>query len=360
MYHFILFFFSFLFVYFFTYQVRKIAIKINFIDKPEERKFHTKPTPLLGGIAILVGLIISFIASNYICYGLIPEIREISYYFIGLLLVSLLGLFDDYSMMSPYIKFILQSVIALLFIFGTKMTNILNSVFITVPLLLLWMVGLMNALNFLDNMDGITAGMASILGFGYFALGILLHNHFLSLVSAIFIGCCIGFLFHNFHPAKIFLGDAGSMLIGYTLSVLGIILLNQIVIINNNIINFKLLLPILLLSYAIFDISLVSFTRKRDGRNILEGGKDHSTHRIGTATGSVKITAFMVYLINILIVLITVIVFLANNQYLTLATTIIFAMVFLFFGGKLDNIPIAISQNQLRKKHKDINSKIKT
>ncbi|MCK4360075.1 MAG: undecaprenyl/decaprenyl-phosphate alpha-N-acetylglucosaminyl 1-phosphate transferase [Candidatus Cloacimonetes bacterium] len=358
MYHFILFFFSFLFVYFFTYQIRKIAIRLNFIDKPEERKFHTKPTPLLGGIAILIGMIISLIASNYICYDLVPQIREISYFYIGLLLVCLLGLYDDHFRMSPYLKFIIQSIIALLFIFGTKMTNILGSAFITVPILLIWMVGLMNALNFLDNMDGITAGMAAILGAGYFAIGILSHNHFLSLISVIFIGSCLGFLVHNFHPAKIFLGDAGSMLIGYTLAVLGIALLNQIVIINSTV-NLTSLLPILLLSYAIFDISLVSFTRQRDGRNILEGGKDHSTHRIGTATGSVRITAVMVYLINILIVLITVIVFEANNQYLTLATTIIFATVFLFFGGKLDNIPIVISQNQLRKKQKDIPSKTK-
>ncbi|MCK4339718.1 MAG: undecaprenyl/decaprenyl-phosphate alpha-N-acetylglucosaminyl 1-phosphate transferase [Candidatus Cloacimonetes bacterium] len=353
MYHFISFFFAFLFVYFFTFQIRKIAIRLNFIDKPEERKFHTKPTPLLGGIAILFGLIISFIVSYYICHDLIPQIKVISYFYIGLLLVCLLGLYDDYSMLNPYIKFIIQSIIALLFIFGTKMTNIFGSEFITVPLLLLWMVGLMNALNFLDNMDGITAGMASILGLGYFALGILSGNHFLSLISVIFIGSCLGFLFHNFHPAKIFLGDAGSMLIGYTLSVLGIILFNELPK------NCSLLLPILLLSYAIFDISLVSFTRKRDGRNILEGGQDHSTHRIGTATGSVKVTAFMVYLINIVIVLITVIVFKINNQFLTLATTIIFATVFLFFGGQLDNIPIIISQNQLRKKQKDVLSKTK-
>lgn len=353
MYHFISFFFAFLFVYFLTFQIRKIAIRLNFIDKPEERKFHTKPTPLLGGIAILFGLIISFIVSYYICHDLIPQIKLISYFYIGLLLVCLLGLYDDYSMLKPYIKFIIQSIIALLFIFGTKMTNIFGSEFITVPLLLLWMVGLMNALNFLDNMDGITAGMASILGLGYFALGILSGNHFLSLISVIFIGSCLGFLFHNFHPAKIFLGDAGSMLIGYTLSVLGIILFNELPK------NCSLLLPILLLSYAIFDISLVSFTRKRDGRNILEGGQDHSTHRIGTATGSVKVTAFMVYLINIVIILITVIVFKINNQFLTLATTIIFATVFLFFGGQLDNIPIVISQNQLRKKQKDVLSKTK-
>jgi len=98
--------------------------------------------------------------------------------------------------------------------------------------------------------------------------------------------------------------------------------------------------------------------RQRDGRNILEGGKDHSTHRIGTATGSIRVTALMVYLINVMIALITVIIFEVNNQFLTLVTTIIFALIFLFFGEnfgeKLDSIPIIITQNQLRKKQKSL------
>ncbi|MBC8526392.1 MAG: undecaprenyl/decaprenyl-phosphate alpha-N-acetylglucosaminyl 1-phosphate transferase [Candidatus Cloacimonetes bacterium] len=346
MYHFIIFLISLILVYLLTFIARRIAIAINFIDNPDERKFHTTPTPLLGGVAILFGLIFVLFISIFICKDLIPPIYELIFFYIGLILICFLGLFDDYQEMNPYIKFSIQIFIALLFIFGTKMSTILGPFYISIPVLLIWIVGLMNALNFLDNMDGITAGMATILGFGYFALGILSHNHFLSFISAIFIGSTLGFLFHNFHPAKIFLGDAGSMLIGYTLSALGIILLKEIPR------NFSLLLPILLLSYAIFDISLVSLTRQRDGRGILEGGKDHSTHRIGTATGSVKVTAVMVYLINILIVIITVIAFVTENQFLILVTTIIFALVFIFFGGKLDAIPILISKNQLRKKTK--------
>ena len=342
--HFIIFAISFILVFLLTFLIRKVAIKLNFLDKPEERKFHKTPTPLMGGLAILIGMICAFFLSFFICINLIPPVKNVLYYFIGLFLLCVLGLWDDHQGMNPYIKFSVQFIVALILIIGSGYTNLIGPWFVTVPILVLWMVGLMNALNFLDNMDGITAGLASILGLGFFALGILARNHFISLISAIFIGANLGFLLHNFHPAKIFLGDAGSMLIGYTLSVLGIVLLTELPK------NFSLFLPVLLLSYAIFDISLVSFTRKRDGRRVFQGGKDHSTHRIGTATGSVRITALMVYLINILIVLITVIVYETSSQWSILITTVLFALVFIFFGGKLDQIPILISRNQLRTK----------
>jgi UDP-GlcNAc:undecaprenyl-phosphate GlcNAc-1-phosphate transferase len=335
-----------LFVYFFTFLVKKVAIKLNFIDKPEERKFHTTPTPLLGGISILIGMIITFLISIFTGNPIMPEFnRELFFFFLGALLIAGLGVIDDVFGMNPYLKFTTQSAIALTFILGTGVSTLLGQWYVSVPIFMLWMVGLMNALNFLDNMDGITAGMATILSLGYCALGILSSNHYLSFLAALFMGCSLGFLIHNFPPAKIFLGDAGSMLVGYSLSAFGIMILPEL---PNNLTR---LLPMLMLSYAIFDISLVSFTRHRDGRYVLQGGKDHTTHRIDTAMGSAKITAFVVYLVNILLVLFSVIVFQINNQYLTLITTLVLAGVFLFFGEKLDNVPIIITQNQL--KHKE-------
>jgi UDP-GlcNAc:undecaprenyl-phosphate GlcNAc-1-phosphate transferase len=110
------------------------------------------------------------------------------------------------------------------------------------------------------------------------------------------------------------------------------------------------LLPVLLLSYAIFDISLVSFIRKRDGRKISQGGKDHSTHRIHNAMQSPKVTAIFVYLINTIIVLITILVFKMESEKLLIISTILFAVIFLFFGRKLDQIPVIIPENQLKDK----------
>ncbi len=113
---------------------------------------------------------------------------------------------------------------------------------------------------------------------------------------------------------------------------------------------FFYLLPVLLLSYAIFDISLVSYTRRRDGRQVMQGGKDHSTHRMNTILGSIKITAIMIYTINVLIVLTSIIIFRIGNRQLLIITTAIFAAFFIFFGRKLDKVPIVVPANQ--QKHK--------
>jgi len=160
-----------------------------------------------------------------------------------------------------------------------------------------------------------------------------------------------GFLPYNFNPARIFLGDAGSLFIGYFLGTIGI--LTGRLAVENMGNRLFYLLPVLMLSYAIFDISLVSYTRKRDGRRVSQGGKDHSTHRIGTAMGSTKITAVIIYLINIIIVLVTILVYEMHSEPLLIFSTILFAAGFLFFGRKLDNIPIIITQNQLRKPQGD-------
>ncbi|MCK4654004.1 MAG: hypothetical protein KAU01_06140, partial [Candidatus Cloacimonetes bacterium] len=134
------------------------------------------------------------------------------------------------------------------------------------------------------------------------------------------------------------------MFFGYFLATMGILAGRLAVLRMDN--NLFYLLPVLLLSYAIFDISLVSFTRKRDGRKISQGGKDHSTHRIDTAMQSPKVTALIVYLINIVIVLVTILVFKMGSYQLLIISTILFAIFFLFFGNKLDQIPIAIPETQ--------------
>jgi UDP-GlcNAc:undecaprenyl-phosphate GlcNAc-1-phosphate transferase len=138
------------------------------------------------------------------------------------------------------------------------------------------------------------------------------------------------------------------MFIGYFLSSMGILMAQYAGNAKND--KWFFLLPVLLLSYAIFDIALVSITRKRDGRHVMQGGKDHSTHRIHTVLGSAKITAVMIYLINLIIVMTTIVVFRIGNRQLLLITTGLFAMIFIFFGMKLDQVPIVIPQNQLKQK----------
>ncbi len=344
---------SFLSVYSITPYIIKLANKINFLDNPNARKVHKKATPLLGGLAVFIGF---FILTIYI---VIMNLHSFNYpiigYLLGAFIIVLVGIVDDKFGMKPIIKLIGQALSCFVFLYSNNLLELFGPFYITIPILFLWMVGLMNALNFLDNMDGIITGMSGILALGFYAFSFISKTHsvavqanFMMLLSLIFAGSVFGFLPYNFNPAKIFLGDAGSMFIGYFLSTMGILAGRLAVTRMNSQIFY--LLPVLLLSYAIFDISLVSFIRKRDGRKISQGGKDHSTHRIHNAMQSPKITAIFVYLINTIIVLITILVFKMESEKLLVISTVFFAVIFLFFGRKLDQVPVIIPENQLMDK----------
>lgn len=349
---------SWLLVYGLTPFIMRLARAINFVDKPEARKMHLTSVPLMGGLSVFTGFLLLCLYDVAISPGRFFDPPMLGYLAAGVLIV-LIGLIDDKHGMNPLVKMIGQLTVSLVFILSnfqlSELNQMFGSIYISLPLMLLWMVGLMNALNFLDNMDGIISGMAGILGLGFFAFSLTNANSsnaepmaLIGLISLSFAGSTFGFLPYNFNPARIFLGDAGSMFIGYFLSSMGILMARYAVIRHED--NMFYLLPVLLLSYAIFDISLVSYTRKRDGRHVMQGGKDHSTHRIHTALGSVKVTAIIIYAINVLIALTTIIIFITGERVLLLATTAMFATFFLVFGRKLDQIPIVVPSNQQKTK----------
>ncbi len=347
---------SWLFVYGLTPFVIRLARRINFVDKPEARKMHLTATPLMGGVSVFIGFFALCIYDVAISAGRYFD-RPMLGYLAGSVLIVLIGVIDDRFGMRPLIKLAGQLVVSLLFILSNFTPDELNLMFgnqyLSLAMMMLWMVGLMNALNFLDNMDGIISGMAGILGLGFFIFSLINQTGtnteamaLIGLISLSFAGSTFGFLPYNFNPARIFLGDAGSMFIGYFLSSMGILMARH----AGNRYNDKMffLLPVLLLSYAIFDIALVSYTRKRDGRHVMQGGKDHSTHRINNVLGSVKVTAMIIYTINILIVMTSIIVFRIGSRELLMITTAIFAALFLGFGRKLDQVPVSIPANQLK------------
>lgn len=344
---------SFLMVYALTPFIIKFALRINFVDKPEARKIHLSAIPLLGGVSVFIGFFVLCIYDILIAYERTFD-KAILGYLAGGLLIVIVGVIDDKFGMKPIVKLTGQLAACVLFIFSNfdivALQGMFGSIYITVPLLILWMVGLMNALNFLDNMDGIISGMAGILALGFFAFSQMNTSvnagimGFIGLISLSFSGSVLGFLPYNFNPAKIFLGDAGSMFIGYFLSSMGSLM--ALYARNQHQSKLFYLLPVLLLSYAIFDISLVSYTRKRDGRHIMQGGKDHSTHRIRTVLGSTKITAIMIYFINLIIVITSMIVFRIGSKPLLVIATFVFAAAFIIFGRKLDNVPIVVPENQ--------------
>jgi len=161
-------------------------------------------------------------------------------------------------------------------------------------LALFWMVGLMNAFNFLDNMDGITSGLAAIATFGIFTLA-LQNGHVPTAIAAISVaGGALGFLRYNFAPASIFLGDAGSLFLGY---VVGGLSLRAVASAGAD--ASSLLVPVLMLGYPIFDATLVTVSRLMDGRRLAEGGRDHSSHRLARLGLSARQTAAAIYIVSV-------------------------------------------------------------
>jgi UDP-GlcNAc:undecaprenyl-phosphate GlcNAc-1-phosphate transferase len=268
----------------------KFAFKKNFLDYPDPRKIHSHPTPLLGGASVFLGfsggVLLSIIYGNHLNY-------ELSGVLLGGLLVLGLGLWDDKFGMRPGIKFFGQIVAAFIFLLVSQSFGKLNFGLLGDLLFFLWMVGLMNAFNFLDNMDGLCSGISVLAAAAFAVIFILTGQVSLGIICLALIGALSGFLLYNFPPAKIFLGDAGSMFNGFILSALGVLFAKR-----NSSFN-QLLVPMLVLSYPIFDISLVTFTRAKEGRKIYKGGKDHSSHRLMNLGFQAKKTLGSIYLISL-------------------------------------------------------------
>ncbi len=349
---------SWLLVYGLTPFIIRLARATRFVDKPNARKDHVKVTPLLGGLSVFIGFAFLCVYDVAISPGRYFD-KPMLGYLAGAFLIMFIGMIDDRWSLKPYIKMFGQLLVSLIFILSNftqkELVLMFGSIYISLPLMVIWMVGLMNALNFLDNMDGVLSGMAGILGLGFFAFSLINTTQtnqealaLIGLISLSFSGAVFGFLPYNFNPARIFLGDAGSMFIGYFLSSMGILMARLAANLRQDKVFF--LMPVLLLSFAIFDIALVSYTRRRDGRHVMQGGQDHSTHRIRNALGSIRVTAFIVYTINVLIALTSVIIFTIGSRELLIITTVMFAGFFFVFGRKLDQIPVVIPDNQKKDK----------
>ncbi|MCK4223716.1 MAG: sugar transferase [candidate division Zixibacteria bacterium] len=269
---FLVFIISFVIVFGITPKVIRFAHKVGFLDYPTSYKLHKRPTPLLGGVVVYLGFIVSFSLGIFLSH--IRWDGTLLGIFLGSLLLVLLGLWDDKKGLSPSHKLFGHISAALLFIFFSQRVILFTNSFLDALILLLWIVGLINALNFLDNMDGLCGGITFIHCIAFFVIGALTGQMVVVLISLSLAGAVLAFLKYNFRPAKIFLGDAGSMLNGFLLACMGVLFAQK------NPSPHFLLVPILILSYPIFDITFVTFTRLREGRKVYIGGKDHSTHRM--------------------------------------------------------------------------------
>lgn len=315
-----------------TPLIRRIALRAGFLDLPNKRKVHRKPTPLLGGLAILVGFSAAFLI------GLRFQEARFSFPVLGFLLggvwVFLVGLVDDRWGIGPLPKLAGQIVGCGFLFFSGNTNGLITSAPFDLFFSFLWVVGLMNAINFLDNMDGIAAGITFLAAMAFFAVTLANGLFLPALIAVALAGSALAFLRFNFHPASIFLGDAGSLFFGYVLASLGLMST------WHQTAHLFILVPILILGYPIFDIGFVVFTRIARGTRVTTPGKDHSSHRLGTLLANVRGTAIAVYAICLLLALLGVVLSLAGEKGFYLSALFLVATISLVSGARLSRVPI--------------------
>ena len=270
-----------------TVGVRAFAVRRGYVAKPKTDRWHKRPTAMLGGVAI-------FLATMAAWLIFVPATKESLVVVGGSTLLFLLGLVDDLLNIRPYQKLIGQLIGAgLLVMFGLKLP-LTGYELIDIWITVFWVIGITNAINLLDNMDGLAAGISAIAGFS-------LAMNFAStgqtnelLLACSLIGALIGFLVFNFNPASIFMGDCGSMFVGYLLS--AIVLLNQVGGRSRGLVAI-IAVPALVLFVPIFDTTFVTVLRKAWGRKASQGGRDHTSHRLVALGLSEKSAVILLYLL---------------------------------------------------------------
>jgi len=254
------------------------GLQRRLVAVPSSERWHDVPTPLLGGVGIFAGLSVGIWAA--VAAGAIPASGQIAGIYAGISLLFSAGLVDDLASLSPLAKLGAQVAAAAIALMSGLSVEIVGNDVLAVAIGLLWLVGMTNAFNLLDNMDGLAATLAAIAGI-YFAIdAVTAHENDLVLVLALALAfACIGFLPFNVRPsgrAAIFMGDAGSQALGFVLASLG--LLASWNVAGTTVAT--LLLPILVLAVPILDTALVTVVRLLEGRPISQGGLDHTSHRI--------------------------------------------------------------------------------
>ncbi len=294
-----------------TTIVKKIALHINAMDIPNERKVHKKPMPRIGGLAIFGAFIV-----GYMLYGTLST--QMLSVLIGGFLIVITGIIDDIKPIKARYKFLAQIIAAVIVvIYGELYFNnitLFGQIFvfptwINIILSIFFVVACINIINLIDGLDGLAAGVSTIYFITIAIIGFVLNKlgGLDVIISVIMIGSTMGFLVHNFPPAKIFMGDTGSMFLGFMIAVIA--LLGYKVATMTSII-----IPIILLSLPIFDTLFAIIRRVLKGESIGTPDKEHLHHQLLRMTSSTKKTVIIIYIVNALFSAASILFVLGDNK----------------------------------------------
>lgn len=267
--------------------VRRLALRTGFVDAPSQRKLHSTPMPLLGGLGIFAG---AFVALVFFANETPNTVTGV---FLSFTLVMLIGLADDRYHLPARVKLLGElSAVAILIYFGIHVRLPLPDI-VNYAITALWLIGITNAINFLDNMDGLSAGISGVAAAFMLLLGLENNQFLVAGLSAAVLGACLGFLRYNFPPAKIFMGDVGALFLGFTLAILGLQLRFPA-----NMPTVTWMVPVFILAVPIFDTTLAVISRLRRGLSPNTAGKDHISHRLVRLGFSQRETVLILYLLT--------------------------------------------------------------
>ena len=319
-----------------------VALRRQVLDHPDERKAHTSPVPYLGGVAIVAGFSAMVFAAAVVDRAS-SVLLDLAVLLGTGLVLAVMGLLDDLrGGLSPYLRLVVE-IAAGAVVYETGSGALLGGpAWVDLLVTVVWVVGVTNAFNLLDNMDGLTAGIA-VIAAGAVGLLAALHGQYLvGALAAATAGCAAGFLRHNFHPARIYMGDAGSLFLGYLLAVLGLK-----ITLTGTPAAVAVWVPVLVLGVPIFDTTLVTWQRLRHGRHPMQGGRDHASHRLVWVGIPVPIAVVLLYAAGLCLAFLAVL--LARLDTTSGLLLVAFVMtVGTFLLGLLATVPVYENSRQRR------------
>jgi UDP-GlcNAc:undecaprenyl-phosphate GlcNAc-1-phosphate transferase len=323
-----------------TPLMRKIAVSKKIFDKPNSaHKSHIKPIPYLGGVAIILGVVITsyltlflspFTANNFwlATTALAPAIA-----------LGMIGLWDDIKNLDPLPRFIGQStaglVVASVLVSSGNLGNPTGLVAIDILISVIWVVGICNSINFFDNLDGGAAGTVAISAVVLTYLALSTDQSFIAALSLVVAGSTLGFLIWNKTPARIFMGDAGALFLGVLIATLTVRFEPNT---ESSLGSFAT--PLLLLAIPILDTTVAVLSRLRRKISPFQGGRDHLSHRLVRAGLSRKLTAFTLWSLTGLFGIFAVLISLPNSGYeviIVLIALVLWLLLFLSFSRTKDS-----------------------
>ncbi|MFP4521649.1 MAG: hypothetical protein ACLFQK_05840 [Fibrobacterota bacterium] len=326
--------------WFLTPYVKNLALSIGAVDKPDGRKIHKGTIPLMGGIAIFIGFaagISFFYFLDYLRGGSAstPDIfsERYLYILIGGVIILFLGIYDDLRGADAKLKFVVQFAVASFLVYkGLKIDRLTNPFggdpialgWMGVPLTVFWIVGVTNAVNLSDGMDGLASGISMIVAITLSAIAIISNKPVVLLLSLSLAGSLMGFLKYNFNPARIFMGDTGSLFLGY---ILALISLKEAVVSAATV---SLIIPFVALGVPIFDTLFAMVRRIITGASPFSADKDHFHHRLLSFGFNQKQTVFILYFVTLVFGMLALMMTAAQDQ---TAAGILFLMTMLVFVG---------------------------